>query len=117
MFSNVSRAPGSASLAWSERSSCKPAASTTSTPGPGAAEPLRGAVGADPRMLVVKRHSLDRTRTPTAITAFRFAEAAHYGVAVWEAARTTCRKRSVWSALRLEAHSAGGVTDPFGAPP
>src|SRR3712207_9234295 len=37
--------------------------------------PLREAVGGDPRVMIVERHTLYRARTPTAITAFRrFAE-------------------------------------------
>ncbi|MGY1624823.1 anti-sigma factor RsbA family regulatory protein [Geodermatophilus sp. SYSU D00965] len=39
--------------------------------GPGATGPLREAVGDDPRVIVVERHALYRSRTPTAITAFR----------------------------------------------
>ncbi|MFC4693101.1 MULTISPECIES: anti-sigma factor RsbA family regulatory protein [Geodermatophilus] len=43
--------------------------------GPGTAGPLWEAVGRDPRVVVVERHRLYRSRTPTAITAFRrFAE-------------------------------------------
>jgi anti-sigma regulatory factor (Ser/Thr protein kinase) len=39
--------------------------------GPEATGPLREAVGAHPRVIVVDRHALYRARTPTAITAFR----------------------------------------------
>jgi anti-sigma regulatory factor (Ser/Thr protein kinase) len=45
--------------------------------GPDTAGPLREAVGADPRVLVLERHSLYRSRTPTAITAFRRIAAEH----------------------------------------
>jgi anti-sigma regulatory factor (Ser/Thr protein kinase) len=39
--------------------------------GPVTTGPLRDAVGDDPRVLLVERHALYRTRTPTAIAAFR----------------------------------------------
>ena len=43
--------------------------------GPRSMAPLREAVGGDPRVMIVERHTLYRARTPTAITAFRrFAE-------------------------------------------
>ncbi|WNV77679.1 sensor histidine kinase [Geodermatophilus sp. DSM 44513] len=43
--------------------------------GPATTGPLREAVGRDPRVVVVERHTLYRARTPSAITAFRrFAE-------------------------------------------
>ncbi|MFW3168781.1 anti-sigma factor RsbA family regulatory protein [Geodermatophilus sp. CPCC 206100] len=45
--------------------------------GPAATGPLRAAVGADPRVMVVERHALYRARTPTAITAFRRFAAEH----------------------------------------
>jgi anti-sigma regulatory factor (Ser/Thr protein kinase) len=45
--------------------------------GPEATEPLREAVGAHPRVVVVERHTLYRSRTPTAITAFRRFAAEH----------------------------------------
>ncbi|WP_169064360.1 sensor histidine kinase [Geodermatophilus dictyosporus] len=39
--------------------------------GPQRTEPLRAALDDDPRVVVVERHDLYRSRTPTAITAFR----------------------------------------------
>jgi anti-sigma regulatory factor (Ser/Thr protein kinase) len=45
--------------------------------GPEATEPLRAAVGDDPRVLVLERHALYRSRTPTAITTFRRLAADH----------------------------------------
>jgi anti-sigma regulatory factor (Ser/Thr protein kinase) len=48
--------------------------------GPEATDALRDAVGSDPRVLVLERHALYRTRTPTAITTFRgLGEQAHRG--------------------------------------
>ncbi len=38
---------------------------------PGTAGPLRDALGDDPAVVVIERHELYRSRTPTAITAFR----------------------------------------------
>ncbi|GAB3325391.1 sensor histidine kinase [Geodermatophilus aquaeductus] len=45
--------------------------------GPETAGPLREAVGEDPRVFVVERHDLYRSRTPTAVTAFRRFAAEH----------------------------------------
>jgi anti-sigma regulatory factor (Ser/Thr protein kinase) len=45
--------------------------------GPETAGPLREAVGEDPRLIVVERHALYRSRTPTAVTAFRRFAAEH----------------------------------------
>lgn len=45
--------------------------------GPEATGPLREAVGNNPRVIVVEHHALYRSRTPTAITAFRRYTAEH----------------------------------------
>jgi anti-sigma regulatory factor (Ser/Thr protein kinase) len=45
--------------------------------GPETAGPVREAVGDDPRVIVVERHALYRSRTPTAVTAFRRFAAEH----------------------------------------
>ena len=45
--------------------------------GPRTAGPLQDALGDDPRVIVVERHALYRSRTPTAITAFRRYAAEH----------------------------------------
>ncbi|WP_448639686.1 anti-sigma factor RsbA family regulatory protein [Geodermatophilus sp. URMC 63] len=51
--------------------------------GPHSSGPLREAVGADPRVLVVERHTLYRSRTATAINAFRRIAAEHAAPGRW----------------------------------